>query len=182
MPDLANPHLAPWQNFYVIIGSAAAALVGVQFVVIALIANLRHPATADSIRAFGTPNVVHLGGALVVSTLMCAPWHSLLGASIALAMCGVGALGYATIVMRRARRQTAYKPVREDWIWHAVLPCSAYAALAVAALLLGSTLQAALFVLGAAALDLLLVGIHNAWDTVTYVVVAAVRDDARKKE
>jgi hypothetical protein len=180
--DLASPQLAPWQNFYVIVGSAAAALIGVQFVVIALIANLRHPANADSIRAFGTPNVVHLGGALVVSALMSAPWHSLRGASIALAMCGLGGLGYATIVMRRARRQTTYKPVREDWIWHAVLPCSAYAALVVAALLLRASTRAALFVVGAAALDLLLVGIHNAWDTVTYVVLSAVRDDARKKE
>jgi len=29
---------------------------------------------------------------------------------------------------------------------------------------------------------LLLIGIHNAWDTVTYVVVASARDDATKKD
>src|SRR5438445_6583759 len=114
MTDLASPHLAPWANFYVIVGSSAAALIGVQFVVIALIANMRWLATADTIRAFGTPTVVHLGEALVVSALMSAPWHSLSRASIALATCGLGGLGYATIPIRRARRQPDYKPVQAD--------------------------------------------------------------------
>ena len=181
MTDLANPHLAPWENFYVIVGSSAAALIGIQFVVIALIANMRKWATAESIRAFGTPTVVHLGAALVVSALMSAPWHSLSRASIALETCGLAGLGYTTLAIHRARRQTDYKPVWEDWICHAVLPCSAYAALSVAALLLRTTTQAALFVIGAAALGLLLIGIHNAWDTVTHLVVTA-RGDATKKE
>lgn len=145
---------------------------------IALIAGRRKLiTTADSISAFATPTVVHLGGALVVSALMSAPWPSLLGASIALAMCGLGGLGYATVVLHRARRQTDYKPEWEDWVWYAVLPC-AYAALAVGALLLRSTTHTAVFVIGAAALGLLLIGIHNAWDTVTHVVVASARDDA----
>ena len=78
---------------------------------IALNANMRHLVTAGSIRAFGTPTVVHLGEALVVSALMSAPWHALSRASIALAPCG---LGYATIAIHRARRQTTYKSVRED--------------------------------------------------------------------
>jgi len=169
--ELANPHFAPWGNFYVIVGSSAAALIGVQFVVIALIANLRKLATADSIRAFGTPTVVHLGEALVVSALMSAPWHSLARASIALATCGLGGLGYASLAIHRARRQRDYKPVWEDWIWYAALPCGAYTALAVAALFLSTTTHTALCVIGAAALGFLLIGIHNAWDTVTYITV-----------
>ncbi len=183
MTELATQLLAPWQSFYVIVGSSAAALIGIQFVVIALVANMRKLiTTAGSISAFATPTVVHLGGALVVSSLMSAPWPSLRGTSIALAMCGLGGLGYATIAIHLARRQTAYKPVWEDWICHAILPCSAYAALAVAALFLRTTTKAALFVIGAAALALLLIGIHNAWDTVTHVVVADTRGDATKKE
>jgi hypothetical protein len=37
MPD---PHLAEWESFYVIVGSSSAALTGLQFVVIALVADL----------------------------------------------------------------------------------------------------------------------------------------------
>ena len=183
MTDLASQQLVSWQSFYVIVGSSGAALIGIQFVVIALVADRRRLVTTkDSISAFATPTVVHLGAALVVLALMCAPWPSLRGASIALTLCDLGGLGYATIVMDRARRQTDYKPIWEDWVWYAVLPCSAYAALAVAALLLSTTTQTAVFVIGAAALALLLIGIHNAWDTVTHVVVTNARGDATKKE
>jgi hypothetical protein len=172
--------LAPWGNFYVIVGSSAAALIGIQFVVIALVANMRHLATADTIRPFATPTVVHLGGALVVSALLSAPWTSLPCVSIALLTCGLGGLVYAAIAIRLARRQTDYKPVWEDWIWHAVLPWIAYAALVVSALLFWTNAHAALFVVGAAALGLLLIGIHNAWDSVTHIVVTGGRDDAPK--
>jgi hypothetical protein len=44
-----------WESFYVIIGSSAAALTGLQFVVIALIAEARTRSTSREIAAFGTP-------------------------------------------------------------------------------------------------------------------------------
>lgn len=177
---MADLPLAPWGNFYVIVGSSGAALIGIQFVVIALIADMRKRTTADSISAFATPTVVHLGGALVVSALMTAPWHSLVPATIAVATCGVGGLAYATSVIHRARRQTTYTPVWEDWIWYTVLPCGAYATLVVAAGRLRATTPTVVFVIGAAALGLLLIGIHNAWDAVTHVVVTeGHRDEAR---
>jgi len=168
--------MAEWESFYVIVGSAAAALVGVQFVVIALIVNLRKRATAESIRAFGTPTVIHLGGALLVSAIMCAPWPSLWLTSGALAACGLAGLGYCAMVVRRARVQTLYKPVREDWIWHVIVPSSVYAAFALGALLLGTSTVFAPFLIGAGALGLLFIGIHNAWDSVTYMVADSNRD------
>jgi uncharacterized membrane protein len=67
-------------------------------------------------------------------------------------------------------RQGAYKPVFEDWLFHVLLPLVAYATLAIAAFAAGSHSRAALFAIGAAALLLLFVGIHNAWDAVTYHV------------
>ena len=68
------------------------------------------------------------------------------------------------------RRQVVYKPVFEDWLFHLLLPLAAYTTLAVAAFAAGSYLREALFGIGAAALLLLFVGIHNAWDAVTYHV------------
>ena len=68
------------------------------------------------------------------------------------------------------RRQIAYKPVLEDWLFHFLLPFMAYTTLAVAAFASGSHIRAALFVIGAASLLLLFVGMHNAWDAVTYHV------------
>src|SRR4051794_20195244 len=111
--------VSAWQNFYVIVGSSGGALIGIQFVVIALIASTRKHADPESIGAFGTPTVAHFGAALTVSAIMSAPWPSLLAASVALAACGVGGLAYATVVVRRARRQRGYRPVAEDWLWYA---------------------------------------------------------------
>jgi len=163
--------LFPWESFYVVVGSSGAALIGIQFVVMTLIANMRERPTAESLSAFGTPTVVHLAGALLVSAIMSAPWCALFPTSVALAMCGFGGLAYGGIVIRRASRQTFYKPVWEDWMWHALLPCSAYVTLALAAVFLHADTQLALFVIGAAALGLLLIGIHKAWDTVIHVLV-----------
>jgi hypothetical protein len=83
----------------------------------------------------------------------------------------VAGLGYALLVLRRARRQTAYVPVLEDWIWHNVLPLIAYAALLLAALLVQPYPAPSLFVIGGAALLLLFVGIHNAWDAAIYTAL-----------
>jgi uncharacterized membrane protein len=101
---------------------------------------------------------------------MSAPWPSLQAASVALVLCGVAGLGYALIITRRARRQPDYAPTREDWLWYVLLPCGAYGALAVASMLLPGHPGSALFVIGGVVLTLLLIGIRNAWDTVTYVV------------
>ncbi len=174
--------LAKWERFYTLIGSSGAALIGMQFVVMTLIASMRTRPNAESIRAFGTPTVVHLGVALVVSAVMNAPWPSLLPASVAVATCGLGGLGYKAFVIHCARRQTGYKPVWEDWIWYVALPSCAYAALAIAALLLPTNTQLALFAIGGAALGLLLIAIHNAWDSVSHIVVTIPRDDETKSE
>jgi len=85
------------------------------------------------------------------------------------------------IVLRRARRQRAYTPVLEDWIWHIALPPTAYAAVLAAALLLSAG-DVSLFLVAAATLLLLCVGIHNSWDTVTYLTIAAVRSALHRGE
>jgi hypothetical protein len=162
--------LAGWESFYVIIGTAAAALTGLQFVVITLLAQLNR-GTTDSNRAFGTPTIVHFGAVLFIAAILAAPWPSLWGVGLILGVSAVGALLYTALVIRTARRQTTYIPVLEDWVWHFTLPPIAYAMLLVAAIILQSNPTVSLFLVGAAALLLLFVGIHNAWDSVTFIAL-----------
>jgi hypothetical protein len=173
MMAATHPALVGWENFYVIVGSSAAALIGLQFVVIAIVKDTRTRTASGTLSAFATPTVVHLGGALVISAIMSAPWQTLSGMSRTLTICGFIALGYAATVIIHAFRQTGYRPVWEDWLWHIVLPSCVYVALTVAAITLSRHSGPALFVIGGAALGLLLISIHNAWDTVTYLVLAA---------
>jgi hypothetical protein len=170
--DAARSPLAAWESFYVIIGSSAAALTGLQFVVIALIADSRTRSSGSSeIAAFGTPTVLHFCAALLVAALVSTPWPALGGLALALGACGLAGVVYATIVLRRARRQQGYRLVLEDWIWHTALPLLAYAAILAAAGALLRYAEAALFVVAAATLLLVYIGIHNAWDAVTYVAI-----------
>jgi len=86
-------------------------------------------------------------------------------------------LGYGAAVIRRARRQTEYQPVWQDWLWYAAVPCGVSATLAGTAVRLHRNPEVALFVIGGAALALLLIGIHNAWDTVVHIVISAADGD-----
>jgi len=90
----------------------------------------------------------------------------------ALAVCGVWGVTYTLIVVRRARRQSTYRPVFEDWLWHTVLPLAAYTALLLAALVLPANVEGSLFVVAGTVLSLVLIGIHNSWDTVTYLALS----------
>jgi hypothetical protein len=83
-------------------------------------------------------------------------------------------VGYV-VVIRRARRQTNYQLVLEDWVWHTALPLIAYTALVAAALTLGRHVLASLFVVAGTALLLLFIGIHNAWDAVTFIALDHVQ-------
>lgn len=182
MTELATVRFSEWESFYVVVGSSGAALIGMQFIVMTLIAERRRLAASDSLHAFGTPTVTHLAGALVISAIMSAPWPTLGIRSFVLAACGICGVVYGVIVIRRARRQTSYHPVWQDWIWYQTLPCAAYAALTLAAIILRTRIQTASFVIAAAALGLLLIGVHNAWDTVTHIVMTVPTDGDEKPD
>jgi len=164
-----------WESFYVIIGSSAAALTGLQFVVIALVTQTRRKGSARQIDAFATPTIVHFCSALLLSAILSAPWPTLSGADVSLGVCGGAGVAYVSVVIRRTRAQmraqTGYRPAFEDWLCHTILPMLAYTSLLAASLALGRYTVPSLFVVGGAALLLLFVGIHNAWDTVTYIAI-----------
>lgn len=177
--------LAAWENFYVIVGSSAGALVGLQFVVMALIADM--PVTqgvAEANDAFSTPTIVHFGSVLLLAAILSVPWRSAAGPGAACGVCGVAGMVYGFIVTRRMRSQPAYRPVFEDWLFHAILPILAYATLAASSIAAPRYLERALFGVAVAALLLLFIGIHNAWDSVTYLVFVRRKGehDRRHKE
>ncbi|HTL58979.1 MAG TPA: hypothetical protein VL361_25050 [Candidatus Limnocylindrales bacterium] len=170
--------LAGWENFYVIVGSSAGALIGLQFV--ADTPTGRGDAQASD--AFATPSVVHFGVVLFLSALVTAPWTGLTPLAVLWALLGPLGAAYSVIVARRLRIQTVYKPVLEDWLFHALLPLVAYAAIAVSACLAHSHGRLTLFLVAAAVLLLLFIGVHNAWDAVVYHVFVRRRGQTEKDQ
>ena len=171
---------ATWQNFFVIVGSAAATLTGLMFVVITLIVQLRLRVASPSsgIAVFSTPNVFHFGAALLAAAILSAPWPALWPAVLLLGLLGLVGVIYILRVLWLARHRVAeYQPVLEDWLFYTILPLVSYAALFAAALMLPSQPAAALFVIAAATMLLLFIGIHNAWDVVTYTAFSGSRQE-----
>ncbi|HEX4748001.1 MAG TPA: hypothetical protein VH302_00535 [Bryobacteraceae bacterium] len=160
-----------WQTFYEIVGSAAAALTGLQFVVIAVLAQSGRPGGRREVSAFGTPTVVNFCAALLIALFMSAPWPGLPQLEFCLTACAAFGLAYSIRVLYHARNATSYKPDAEDWVWYLVLPFLGYATLFSAGILLWMSQVWALAVPAAVAVLFLVIGIHNAWDTLTYIVV-----------
>jgi hypothetical protein len=178
------PILSQWQNFYMLIGTAAATLTGLMFVVTTLVAGIETRASTlnAGISAFNTPTVVHFGAVLLIAALLSAPWQTFSSLSLLLGLVGLGMVAYSIIVMRRMRRVLHYQSTLEDWTWYLALPLLAHVSLIVAAFVLMENPIPALYIIGLAMILLLLVGIRNSWDLVTYLAVERSHSGNKSKE
>jgi len=166
--------LTEWGSFYVIAGTAVATLTGLMFVVLTLIVGTVGRGSRAGLGIYSTPTVVHFVATLVITILLSAPWRALWQAGLVLGLVGLTGLLYSGVVTRRSvvtARQGSYRPVLEDWLCHAILPPVGYAAVVVAAFILPRHPTPALFDIGAVIILFLILGIHNAWDIVTYITI-----------
>lgn len=175
------PLLSNWQNFYMIIGTAAATLTGLMFVATTLIADIEtHVLTLSAgISAFNTPTVVHFGAVLLIAGILSAPWQAFSTVGLLIGLLGLGMVIYLITVMRRMLHIPHYQPPLNDWLWYMIFPLSAYIVLIIAAIILPANPVLGLYIISAAMVVLLFLGIHNAWDLVTFFAVE--RSHAEKK-
>jgi len=158
-----------WDSFYVIVGSAAGALIGLQFVVITLIAERPPPRIAEAGPVFSTPTIVHFCAVLALAALLRVPWDAE-PAGLSCMVLGLAGVVYMAITAWRMVKQKAYAPDLEDWTFHLVVPFACYGVLAASGYALPDHATEALFGIGGAALVLLFDGIHNAWDAASFHV------------
>jgi hypothetical protein len=106
--------LAGWGNFYVIVGSSAGALIGLQFVVITLFADMPiAQGLAQASDVFSTPTIVHFGAVLFLSAGLSAPWRQIAPAAVFWGLLGLAGLVYEMII--------AQGPA--SFLWGAFLSC-----------------------------------------------------------
>jgi len=170
--------LTGWDNFNVIVGSSAGALIGLQFILLTLIASRPHHQSRDAGAAFGTPTVVHFSVVLLLAAIGSMPWKGLSALITLWGLTSVVGMFYSFRVARNMKSQKIYHPVLEDWAFHAILPFTSYVLMAVAAVTALFSSQCSSFIGGAAMLILLFTGVHNAWDAVSY---SAFKDERNSK-
>lgn len=172
--------LEGWDNFYVILGSAAAALLGLTFVVIALISERR--ANPAGLAGYITPTVVHFGTVLGLSCFASVPHQNVLGLSLGFGSTAAGLLLYTGAIVASMRRFAhQYVPVLEDWVWHVILPAIVYGVLLAMAFFLWRDPRESMYGIASALLLLLFVGIHNSWDVAVSVTAQNKKDDEKDR-
>ena len=164
------PPLQDWANFYVIVGSSAAALTGLQFVVMALLNDTSNVVGGEEeLSAYATPKIVHFSAVLLISAICAMPHQSDNSLGICLIVTGFAGVIYAAFVWTAAQKTRQYTPVLEDWIFHVILPISGYALLFASGIAELGAHEGALYIVASVVLILLFVSIHNAWDTAVYI-------------
>jgi hypothetical protein len=173
--------LVEWDSFYLIVGPAAGALIGLQFVIMTLMAERPARISADAGRSFATPTVVHFCAVLLVAALARVPWPLATLATGTTGAVGVAGLVYMGLIIVRMRRQNDYTMDNEDRAFHVVLPFVGYGMLVASAMVALAHFELALFGVGLGSLILLFDGIHNAWDAIAWqVLVLRARTDDTK--
>ncbi len=172
MTENAPSVLGGWSTFFATLCTSDAALIGLMFVVITLVGGERRQPSSDGLSTFSTPTVMHFCGAMFISAILIAPWHSLVGADVTVGLLGLYGVVYCIRVWLRARQSTAYVPDAEDWAWYTILPFIAYCAVLGGAIALVRSAAPALFAVAGGVLFLTFIGIRNAWDVVTYLAVS----------
>jgi hypothetical protein len=163
-----------WDSFFLLIGGACGALIGLLFVVASLPTGLERQNRMRGASLYMSPTVFHFAVVLVISGVALAPRLSVLETGAVLGLCGaVGAIHLGYVSWAIGSPKTPDPPHWSDVWCYGVAPLVLYAGLAAAG---ASTLSrqpwAAEAVAGLAML-LLLIAVRNAWDLVTWLAPAA---------
>jgi inner membrane protein involved in colicin E2 resistance len=164
-----------WDSFYLMVGGAAGALIGLMFVVATLGAGRSREESLRGASIFMTPTVVSFTVVLVVSALTAVPRLAPLPAAAALGAIAAGGVVYAAF---NAWRLTHGKvPHWSDYWCYGFGPIVFYAGLGGAAAAVGFGATWAAQAVAAALLAQLLLAIRNAWDLVTWLAPGAASGD-----
>ena len=155
-----------WHEFYVLLGTVAATLIGAMFVVASIGAGFLSREHAPHIRVFLTPTVIHLSTIVLASITTLAPaldWRSL---AAMFAAGGLAGVVYSPLVGWRVarRRQLAWS----DQLWYALMPIVGYGVILAAAMSIFLDAVPSFAAIAAGLALLLVVGIRNAWDMIIF--------------
>lgn len=160
-----------WDNFYLIIGGAAGALIGLMFVVATLGTGRNRDESLRGASMYMTPTVVSFSVVLLVSAMTGIPHLSTGAVAAFLGAIAAAGMVYSGVAAWRLTRAAAAPHWSDYW-------CYGYAPLAIYVALAGAAASAALGAswsaqaVAAVLMSTLLLAIRNAWDLVTWLAPA----------
>jgi hypothetical protein len=165
MPVGAVEALHAWHDFYVLIGTAAATLIGAMFVVASIGSSFLTEQSEPQIRTFMTPTVIYLSTVLLGCLLAMVPSLDWLAASVAFGLGGLAGLLYSA---RTALRVAGNQVVLVDRLWYGFIPTFAYGVILASAVMMVPHAQVGLETLAVGLVLLLVASIRNSWDLIVF--------------
>lgn len=159
-----------WENFFMMAGTSAAALIGLLFVAITVGTGFSPSGIVQGTRGFLTPTLVHFGGVLLQALAVLAPWASARPIGIILGLDGFAGLAYQIYIILMRQKIGFVLLGWDDWIPWMGLPVLCDASLIAGAVgLIAGKAFAPYAIAGSSAL-LLFVGIYGAWDLTVWMI------------
>ena len=155
--------LHAWHEFYLLVGSAAAALTGLMFVVVSISPGTIASRPQAGIRAFVSPTIVFYATVLVASAVMMAPHAAPRLIAFLLGLGGIAGLLYMAWIDGHRQWRKA-KLGLDDWFWYLGFPALGYLLLVAGGIALWMRSENGLRLVASASVLLLVVGIRNGWD------------------
>ncbi len=156
--------LAPWHEFYGLLGTAAAALVALLFVAVSIGTSVLtpDPESRRNTRTFLSPVVFHYANILFLSLAALVPTQTWQSFGLLIGIASIGNVIYSVVVAIRVHRNSFSDFA--DRIGYGAIPVLCYASGLVVAPLVLQENSVGLDILAGAALLLLVINIRNAWD------------------
>ena len=158
--------LDAWHDFDLLIGTAAATLVGLMFVAASIGASVFTEKNRAAMKAFISPTVVHFTAVLVVAIVSLIPSHDWPAFAGLLALVGIPGAVYSANLWRQLFIGRSFNIDIVDRLFYALIPVLGYL----------------LLLLAAAQITLLLAGIRNAWDMMLWIVIRAPTPSAGDRD
>jgi hypothetical protein len=156
--------LAPWHEFYALLGTAAATLIALLFVAVSIATSVLTPAPESrrNTSTYMSPVVFHYTNLLFLSLIALIPTQTWEPFALVIGIAGAGSVIYSIVIAVRVHRNSISDLA--DRLCYGAIPALCYAMGPVAALFLLEEKPAGLDILASAALLLLVINIRNAWD------------------
>jgi hypothetical protein len=157
-----------WHEFYILLGTAAAALVALLFVAASIGVGLITIARGSPTHTYTSPIVFHYTFVLFVSLVALIPVNTDWSLSATIGVSAAVALAYSCFIFARVMRGGTRD--LDDRLGYGVGPPIAYAATLAAAILLFVRSTVGPPLLAGGLMLLLLINIRNAWDLTLFFV------------
>jgi hypothetical protein len=159
-----------WHDFYALVGTAAATLVGLMFVAASIGASIFNEKHLEPMRAFITPTVFHFAIALLICILATIPTQTWAMRGLLVGGGCLAGLTYSGRIWVRIFGRYGSGIDLADRLFYALIPVLGYLAASVSAVALWMQAPWAPDLMAVALIALLVAGIRNAWDMTVWIV------------